>query len=46
MQAGAWQWEMTNVISVFGLAIFQQNDFALAKWYSAGIEIPLGIRIP
>ena len=46
MQAGAWHWEMTNAISVFGLENFQQNDFALAKWYSAGIEIPLGIRIP
>ncbi len=46
MQAGAWQWEMTNVISVFRLANFQQNDFALAKWYSAGIEIPLGISNP
>ena len=31
MQTGAWQWKMTNVISVFRLAIFQQNDFALAK---------------
>ena len=46
MQAGAWHWEMTNVISALRLANFQQNDFALAKWYSAEIEIPLGIRIP
>ncbi len=46
MQTGACQWEMTNVISVFRLANFQQNDFSLAKWYSAGIEIPLGISNP
>ena len=36
MQAGAWHWEMTNVISV--IFIWKIN--------STGIEIPLGISNP